>query len=140
MRLPVFLQIDGKGRAVEGRRLAAQALLYKMGVTVLIILMALLPYVMGDDFMVLFLGQMVIGLILMAAILWSILRGYFWVAAIYALYSTLDLFAGLSAFQVDLLSAALLMIRAVLSFVFICGVVIWFRNRSVREVENDPQT
>jgi hypothetical protein len=134
VKLLPLISIKGTSRAAHGRRLAATALSVQLLVTLgLFGLVAMIEISMNQDASFTFVSGVINAAFLLVA-LGAVAKNIFWLAALWCLPSGLDILSSMNAFNQSPTKAIAELSNATLSFVYICGILIWVRNRRLEPV------
>ena len=128
MRVQAIFPIEGSGRATEGRRLASLALHIQLAI---VFVGSFLLSIFGVTTGPLLSGALGSAFIVLG--IWAISREILWIALVFAALSVLGILGSLNAFQLPPLSAASTLFAAVIDFVFVSGVAIWWRHLPVEK-------
>lgn len=137
MKAPEFFRIEEKGRAADGRRLAAKAILIQAAIVLILTLPALgLSIVSGNTALthLMAAGSLLTLLILLFG-LWAFVKARVWAALVFSLFCIFDLFSSFTLFEETLPEAVVAMANGILAFVTLCGLFIWLKNRPAKELQ-----
>lgn len=127
--------------SARGRRLAALAIWIQVAVLMLFGVSALLLAAISGNPVSDYVWSLLIGLGFFLFIQWGIARAFVLVGALYALIAVFSLYYTITTFDFTSGVGAIAdFSAAVLDFVALSGIVIWFRNRTAPEQNNRVPT
>ncbi|GLO71742.1 hypothetical protein MACH17_32590 [Phaeobacter inhibens] len=125
-----LFQITEKGRAADGRRLAARATLVQLAVVWgLFTIIGTLEISAGNEIAP-YSQTVVVACVFYVFFLYALARDWAVAGILYGGYLLLGFFVGSNLIGLGLLYALGTIVSSILNFVALCGIVIWLRNRS----------
>lgn len=122
--------ITERGRAADGRRLAARAVLIQLIlVWILFAILGAMEISAGND-ITSHSQSVVMTCVFYLFVLFSLARGWIVVGILYGLYALVSFFFAFNMKSFGTLYALGGIVFGILNFVAVCGIVIWLRNRN----------